>query len=89
MLDACAQIDNELINISKLVDILQIDMYDKEAKKQLLWACRNAMQQTVLLLQLGDRYDIRKIIRGAKLCKTENDTVREMADVTNVCSDTL
>lgn len=81
MVEAITVLDKELLDISKMVDILQVDLYDKEAKKKLLWACRNAMQQTVALLQISDRYDIRKIIRGAKLCHVENDRMATLTDV--------
>jgi cell fate regulator YaaT (PSP1 superfamily) len=84
MVESITVLDKELLDISKMVDILQVDLYDKEAKKKLLWACRNAMQQTVALLQISDRYDIRKIIRGAKLCHVENDRMATLTDVSQL-----
>ena len=41
----------------------QGDMFNREAKEKLLFACREVMLSLVPLLEISDRYDVEKLIR--------------------------
>lgn len=79
MTASIVKLDDALISIPQHVALLDLDPLDKATKADLLWACRTALQETVTLLQMSDRYDIRKIVRAAKACAIENDRIAALA----------
>lgn len=79
MTESIGKLDEALVSIPQHVAFLDLDPLDKATKADLLWACRTALQETVTLLQMSDRYDIRKIVRAAKACAVENDRIAALA----------